>query len=82
MLVRWLSQKIEQRFWPKTGKWAINRGPLVCKTCNAAARQFRMPRSLREFWWGGWTCKACGRKLDKFGEPIADRPRHAERWGD
>jgi hypothetical protein len=44
MLARWLSQKIEQRFWPKTGKWAINRGPLVCKACNAAAGRFRMPR--------------------------------------
>lgn len=50
-------------------KWGINFKPTKnCPTCqNPFPRGMRIPADAEEAMWGGWTCKQCGTKVDKWG---------------
>jgi hypothetical protein len=39
----------------------------ACPTCGAALPAVRVPKNVRQFLWGGWTCGGCGAELDKWG---------------
>ena len=41
-----------------------------CPRCGAALPVIRMPSSMQQGLWGGWTCAACGCKVDKYGREI------------
>jgi hypothetical protein len=55
-------------------KWGINFKTARCPHCEASAPRMRMPKSLREFMWGGWTCDACGTRVDKWGQELGAGP--------
>jgi len=54
----------------RSGRWGINRQRASCPHCHSKAPLVRFPKSLQQFWWGGWTCKECGRDMDKWGVEI------------
>ena len=39
-----------------------------CPRCAAALPQFRAPRSLRQAFYGGWSCSSCGCEVDRSGK--------------
>lgn len=41
-----------------------------CPRCAAALPQFRAPRSLRQAFYGGWSCSNCGCEVDRSGKEI------------
>jgi hypothetical protein len=49
------------------GRWGIGSLQAVCPRCRAAVPTVRVPGSLHEMLWGGWTCPQCGCKVDKYG---------------
>jgi hypothetical protein len=54
------------------GKWGfgmLRGGP--CPRCGAPMPMIRKPTSTEEAMWGGWTCKKCGCKVDKYGKERA-----------
>jgi hypothetical protein len=51
----------------RSGKWGWNRRRVFCPRCHSRQPIIRIPTSWRQFWWGGWTCKACGCEVDKWG---------------
>ena len=60
----------------KKTRMGINlKPPTNCPVCAMPLPQVRIPRSLSEFLWGGWTCKQCDTALDKWG-------RHKKRLED
>ena len=54
----------------RSGKWGINRRPVICSRCQARVPRFRLPTSWRQAMWGGWTCRSCGCEMDKWGVEI------------
>ena len=52
-------------------RWGVNLRVLSCPRCGARPRQGRLPRTLQQVAWGGWTCAVCGAELDKWGREIA-----------
>ncbi len=55
-------------------RWGINVNAAHCPHCNTPVPRVRMPKGLREFLWGGWTCTACGTRVDKWGRDVAPHP--------
>jgi hypothetical protein len=51
-------------------KWGVNVKAAHCIKCDASAPNVRIPKNLREFLWGGWTCHSCGTRVDKWGSEI------------
>ncbi|PIE89566.1 MAG: hypothetical protein CR997_10755 [Acidobacteria bacterium] len=51
-------------------------GPLIviknvkCPVCGAWQPFFRIPKTIRQALYGGWTCKGCLSELDVHGELI------------
>ncbi len=47
----------------------VGLGPIHhrCPHCHADLPRFRMPRSLKQMLWGGWTCDNCGSEVDRHG---------------
>jgi hypothetical protein len=54
----------------RKGKLGINFDPVCCPKCGKQMPSIRMPASFSEFLFGGWTCLACGTRLNKWGESI------------
>jgi hypothetical protein len=52
------------------GKWGLNVKEVICPRCKAQASSFRIPKSIRQFLWGGWTCSKCGCEFDKWGKEM------------
>jgi hypothetical protein len=59
----------------RSGKWGINRRLVICPCCRSRQSFFRIPTSWHQGLWGGWTCKSCGREMDKWGEEIPSSER-------
>ncbi|MDR2849806.1 MAG: hypothetical protein LBW77_04585 [Verrucomicrobiota bacterium] len=49
---------------PKTKKTTA-----VCSLCKCPAPKVQLPKTFRQFLWGGWTCSNCEAKLNRFGNP-------------
>lgn len=41
-----------------------------CPTCATQQPALRKPASLRQIFWGGWTCANCGTEIDRHGHAI------------
>jgi predicted RNA-binding Zn-ribbon protein involved in translation (DUF1610 family) len=54
----------------------INLESVDCPKCGQRMPTLRVPESLHELMWGGWTCPNCGCEMDKWG-----KPRNAEDEG-
>ena len=52
----------------RRGRWGINLRKPSCASCGAELAAVRVPGSMRQMIWGGWTCPGCGQQLDKWGE--------------
>lgn len=50
-----------------SGRWGFNLRTVACPRCHSRVPTFRLPTSFRQAMWGGWTCKACGCEMDKWG---------------
>jgi hypothetical protein len=53
-------------------------GGLRCPRCGHPAPAFRLPRSWRQFLWGGATCRNCGCEFDRKGNPVGKPHEGAE----
>jgi hypothetical protein len=51
-------------------RWGINFESVACPRCGTPAPRRRVPQSLREELWGGWTCRNCGVRVDKWGREL------------
>jgi hypothetical protein len=57
-------------------KRLVNKAPLSgareCGKCQTPAPTMRVPDTLHQALWGGWTCAGCGATVDARGEPVPD----------
>jgi hypothetical protein len=55
-------------------RWGINVNAVHCPRCNTLAPRgkIRIPTTLQEFMWGGWTCTSCGTRMDKWGTDLTN----------
>jgi hypothetical protein len=51
-------------------KWGINLCAVHCPRCDALLPNLDERRSIRQLMWGGWTCRACGAEVDKWGREV------------
>lgn len=51
-------------------KWGLNFETVNCPQCEKLMLKIRIPENLHQLIWGGWTCPACGCKMDKWGKLI------------
>jgi hypothetical protein len=58
------------RFWTQSGKMGINVKEVVCPECGCEFPKVRKPVNIRQFLWGGWTCRNCGTETDKYGSIV------------
>ena len=49
-------------------KIGINLKEVHCPICEKLQAKIRKPKGLYETLWGGYTCKKCECKMDKFGK--------------
>lgn len=57
--------------------FGFNLEPVACPRCRTTLPRWRKPRNTRQLLWGGHTCGHCGLDIDKWGRPLAVRPRAA-----
>ena len=69
----------------RKGNWGINLSPwnkwhshgalkkVSCPNCGKNLNTFRRPATMRELLWGGWTCSACGARIDKWGNKCVEK---------
>ena len=43
-----------------------------CPACGSPVPALRHPRSLRQAFWGGWTCDGCGTEFDRHGRILSE----------
>jgi|SRR5271154_49885 len=55
-------------------RWGANTGDVFCPHCKAQLPSVRLPHSLRQELWGGWTCPTCGAEVDKWGRELSTGP--------
>ena len=53
------------------GRWRISPKSVNCPRCSEPTPQIRIPTSVRQTAWGGWTCARCGCEMDKWGAEIS-----------
>ena len=53
-----------------TKDFGINLKKVNCPQCKIEQPVIRKPKGWREILFGGYTCKVCGCKMDKFGEKL------------
>ncbi len=60
----------------KNSKWGINFKALKpgtkmeCPGCGSDLPKIRKPANVKQFLWGGFTCKSCGKEYDKWLKQI------------
>lgn len=52
-------------------RWGINFARVVCPSCGTPAPLVRSPDSMQQGLWGGFTCRACGTGMDKWGRQVS-----------
>jgi hypothetical protein len=50
--------------------WGINLHRVSCPTCGSALPILRIPASAEEARMGGWTCRQCRTRVDKWGRKL------------
>jgi len=50
----------------------INLDNVNCPECSEKMPALRIPKSMQQIMWGGWTCPKCDCKMDKFGKKLAE----------
>ncbi len=50
---------------------ALSEAP-ECPKCATTLPQVRIPKTLNEVLFGGWTCSKCGARFDKWMRPLGD----------
>jgi hypothetical protein len=48
----------------------------ICPSCGSLAPRARLPRTMRQFLWGGWTCGNCLLDVDPW--KLADPGNYAD----
>ena len=51
----------------------INLQTVNCPQCGQPMPPIRVPANVQELMWGGWTCPACGCRMDKWGNALPPR---------
>jgi DNA-directed RNA polymerase subunit RPC12/RpoP len=54
----------------RSGRFGINLDLPNCPRCGHQVRAVRIPKSIPQFLWGGYTCTQCGTEIDKWGNEI------------
>jgi predicted RNA-binding Zn-ribbon protein involved in translation (DUF1610 family) len=49
------------------GRYGLGPVNVRCPTCGTPQPFIRRPASMRQALFGGYTCKACGCEIDKYG---------------
>jgi hypothetical protein len=57
-------------FGQRKDRWGVNLEAVACPFCGTPLPLKRLPRSVRQALWGGWTCARCGNEVDKYGHPV------------
>jgi hypothetical protein len=52
-------------------RWGVNLRRVECPDCGTVMGRVRVPTSVAQAIWGGYTCPACKSELDKWGRPTA-----------
>jgi hypothetical protein len=47
-----------------------NLKPVDCPQCAERLPTIRIPDSVFQMLWGGWTCPKCGHRMDKWGKSV------------
>jgi transposase-like protein len=50
--------------------FGVNLFRVYCPGCKEKMPIFRMPATMREMMFGGWTCKKCNCQMDKWGARL------------
>jgi hypothetical protein len=61
-------------------RWGINLHAIKCPRCHLALSQVRIPKTLSQALWGGWTCPRCGCSSDKWGREVQARADYYPGW--
>jgi transposase len=48
----------------------LNFRTVLCPKCGRTMPFLRLPRSLRQLLFGGWTCRSCGCRMNRWGEKV------------
>lgn len=59
--------------WPKKWQIGVNFSRVYCPDCGEKMPLLRVPKSLREILYGGWSCNSCGCEMDKYGKKTTPR---------
>ena len=54
----------------RESKWGINLESVRCPACEEQMPVLRVPDSLHQLMWGGWTCPKCDCRMDKWGKAL------------
>jgi transposase-like protein len=52
---------------------AMSRKPVKCPTCGREQGAARVPRTMEQVMWGGFTCHGCGAEMDAKGRLKAKK---------
>jgi ribosomal protein L37E len=58
----------------RKGAMGLNFRKVDCPRCGMKAPAIRIPTSLHQAMWGGWTCSRCETEIDKWGREIEVDP--------
>jgi hypothetical protein len=53
-------------------RWGINLQGVRCPKCARSMPTFRVPDGWQQILWGGWTCRHCGCRMDKWGRAVEE----------
>lgn len=53
--------------------WSLNLNMVHCPVCETEQQMLRIPKNLRQTFWGGYTCQKCKTEMDKFGVLISPK---------
>jgi hypothetical protein len=59
----------------RQNRWGINLGGVNCPKCATRMPAFRVPGTLHQLMWGGWTCPNCGCHMDRWGSAVEPEAR-------
>jgi hypothetical protein len=70
LVARFLGWLIGIRRKRREDKCGINLNAVHCPECGKPMPAFRKPDGIDQCLWGGWTCRNCGCRMDKWGKAV------------